>query len=363
MSYDSYGELFDVTELPESLLKKIEKDDNLPLVVRVLGYDDKQLSPTPLSELLDSAAYEEFEQFQVALPRAINFLTEKGNGFIHTHKMLKPILFANYIGGEPVIVGGRHRTTGLGLLYAAKGIPAENVTIYVQRLEVDSLEDLLKLVQADNGSRNMTSAEKLSCYAQTLGYDIQDPAQVVESLSAPASERLTLGQVAKLVFPTIYDGELELKPETLGSIGTSFAATVNRTSGKNIKKYKLYTPEFISNLLATGAELLKDVLNDETDISNVARNATHIGRKIAERFEAELNSALKAAKAEFEAEANRVAAEKAAKAEAKALKAAEKAEKETAKAEKEAAKAAAEAEVVAEAPKAKKRTAKPKATV
>ena len=294
-----------------------------------------------LGELAASKEAEaELVQFDVISSRVDSFLTDTKLGLIATHTLYEPLLIIELPDGNPILGGGRHRTTGLLTLY--KLIEGwENISVACVVRPVASIDEAVNVITASNGSRTMTATEKAQLTSARRGITVVRSADEIieqlDKLTAAADHK----NVAMLYFVTRAQDELTgVTNDTMGKIGNAVvgkliksintlgkgaALKVLNFKGSDGNKVARLLIEYSFDVMVETWDALLDSIkepikdrksggnrvdeNGEVVYSiNVARNTSSIAEDVAESVFAELEGKLStvfdsAVKAEAEAKA------------------------------------------------------------
>lgn len=188
-----------------------------------------------LSDLIDTDKNEDYyglRQFNV-IPSRVGSLVFS---ILDERKLYEPIELGYVDDPEtPIIVSGRHRLFALVSIFS-KVEGWENLSVPVSMQQYATVQELTKVIEMKNGSRAMSSEEKLVLWYGSQGLDSLNE----EDLFQPCKESLAaFNKACTLYFTNELEEntEINLQPSTLGKIGNSFAGKFRSALPTNIRKF------------------------------------------------------------------------------------------------------------------------------
>ena len=185
-----------------------------------------------MGELLDSHLNETYTQYTVKSERALDILTSGDYALVKTRVLYKPLHVGydeSYLdeSGFPasdapfVITGGRHRFIALITAYELSGVDIASDTFRQMKMRVEPELYTLAAIECDNGSRSMTTGERVSLEAQRKDIDVNDAQEIIAAIG---DKRLTKTKAFSLLFQVRHIEEpcTDLQLNTLGILGGKF---------------------------------------------------------------------------------------------------------------------------------------------
>lgn len=184
-----------------------------------------------MGELLDSHLNETYTQYTVKPERVLDLMTSGDYALAKVRTLYKPI----HIGFESiyldngvpvadapfVITGGRHRFTALITVYTLSGIDICSDEFRAMKIRVEPELYSLAAIECDNGSRSMSSGERVALEAQRKDVDVNDTSEIIAAIG---DKRLTKTKAFSLLFQARHTEEpvTDLQLNTLGTLGGKF---------------------------------------------------------------------------------------------------------------------------------------------
>ena len=219
--------------------------------------------------------------------------------FIEEQWLMRDIILAFYQ-NNPYIIGGRHRVTAIANVFAEYirtnySHEQEQEEMFQLALEqyvrcevlhLQTLHDLLALVQADNQSRTMRKAEQAHLNLQTLGADAHSVDAVGKTVLGSELDAKDAVNLAAQHF--VRQTDSKLKAQTRQVLGEKLARYVLYGT-LDAKLYK-HTPLKVESSAEFGKkmdrawEIVKELTQNEIV---VAKYSSEIAQKVMDRLKAE----------------------------------------------------------------------------
>lgn len=304
-----------VTELFQTNIN--EDDINISLDT----YKREQYLRVSLEDLLtteDAELFYGLRQFNVIPSRVATLI----GGIIDDGRLHLPIE-VGYARGEEdnlVVVSGRHRLFALAsILSVIDGWKTIDVCVRVIRF--NTTIDLVNYIQAANGSRSMSTSERTMLWYTEQGLDANDTSTMFD----PCSKALAnFRKACSLYFTNELEGhdDVQLKPATLGAIGSSFAVKFKEHLN-TLTRPLLKDPEIAKEIAETALSTFIDNYHTFSDMVKVTEKETgKVSYNFARKYSVIAAELAKVIYNAFEEQLNECVSEKAAAKEAKAIEAA-----------------------------------------
>lgn len=219
--------------------------------------------------------------------------------FIEEQWLMRDIILAFYQ-NKPYIIGGRHRVTAIACVFAEYirtnySSLEEQEEVFQQALEqyvrcevlyLQTLHDLLALVQADNQSRTMRKAEQAHLNLQTLGADPHSVDAVGKTVLGSELDAKDAVSLAAQHF--VRQTDSRLKAQTRQVLGEKLARFVlYGTLDAKLYKHtplKIESAKEFSEKMDRAWEIVRELTQNEIV---VAKYSNEIAQKVMDRLKAE----------------------------------------------------------------------------
>lgn len=312
MTHHTYYPITNI--LKEQLVSKINKRDDLR--DSFLEFSERhqlpnsgncEMSLTQLRSLIVGDNL--LAQFDIIEGKVASFLNDNQVGFLNVNKLYDDIVVGVVIGEyEPaqydgyqdfvdegllraiktldnegfneymLTIAGRHRIVGLTTVCDILGINTDSVVINVLVKTYENYNDAALAVLCANKSRSMTPAERTNCIVNSKGINTLN----ISDLSSHASTGIKNAKEAFAIACVNFvdTNKTTLTKNTVATVARTFITNIGKTkSGKKVISY-LSDEKVLNALVNVFTRLLTDTFGH----TNVARNASDVGRRLAEKY-------------------------------------------------------------------------------
>lgn len=248
-------------------------------------------------------------QFDIIEGKVASFLNDNQVGFLNVGKLYDDIVVGVVIGEyEPaafdgyqdfvdeglsraikeldnegyneymLTIAGRHRIVGLTTVCDILGINTDAVIINVLVKTYENWNDAALAVLCANKSRSMTPAERTNCIVNSKGINTLNLTDLSSHASTGIKNAKEAFALACVNFVNIE--KTTLTKNTVATVARTFITNIGKTkSGKKVISY--LSDEKVLNALVN---VFTSLLTDTFGHTNVARNASDVGRRLAEKY-------------------------------------------------------------------------------